>query len=98
MAAVELMRQRISYSEFAFAELVLWRLPAPLPGSTHTYKYRLAYVVDGVCVLRYDNESGKGDHRHFKGREMRHAFEGVDELLADFQRDIERINRENRDS
>lgn len=86
------------YSESAFAELVLWRLPSPLAGSTHPYKYRLAYVVNGRCVLRYDNESGKGDHRHFRGKESRYAFETVDKLLASFQRDIERINREDSDS
>ncbi len=63
MKAVELVRTRIVYAEQAFAELVLWKLPAPLPGSAHSFKYRLAYVVEGVCVLRYDNESGKGDHR-----------------------------------
>lgn len=94
MKAVELLRRRIPYSETAFAELVLWQLPSPLPGSTHSYKYRLAYVVNGTCVLRYDNESGKGDHRHFKGKEARFAFAGVDKLLAAFQRDVERIIRE----
>jgi len=94
MKATELLRRRIPYSEFSFAELVLWQLPAPLPGSAHSYKYRLAYVVNGVCVLRYDNESGKGDHRHFRGKESRYTFDGVEKLLASFQRDIERINRE----
>jgi hypothetical protein len=98
MKAIELLRRRVPYSEAAFSELVLWQLPAPLPGSTHAYKYRLAYVVNEVCVLCYDNESGKGDHRHFRGKEFRYAFEGVDRLLAAFQRDIERINREDSDS
>lgn len=98
MKATELLRRRIPYTEIAFAEMVLWQLLAPLPGSSHSYKYRLAYVVNGVCVLRYDNESGKGDHRHFKGKESRYAFEDVDQLLAAFQRDIERINREDRDA
>ena len=23
----------------------------------------LAFVADGICVLRYDNEVGKGDHQ-----------------------------------
>ena len=68
------------------------------PGSPHRYKYRLAYVVGGECVLRYDNESGKGDHRHVGGREARYAFTDVDRLLADFRRDMERWNRENRDA
>ena len=98
MKATELFRRRIPYSELAFAELVLWQLPAPLAGSTHFYKYRLAYVVGGTCVLRYDNESGKGDHRHFRGKESRYAFDDVDKLLAAFQRDIERINHEDSNS
>ncbi len=86
------------FSESAFAELVLWQLPAPLPGSTHSYKYRLADVVDGLCVLRYDNEAGKGDHRHFRGKETRDAFQTVEKFLTAFQRDIERINHEDRDA
>lgn len=98
MKAVELVHRRIIYSEAAFAELVLWQLPAPLAGSSHSYKYRLAYVVRGVCVLRYDNGSGKGDHRHVVRRQFAYVFEGVEVLIADFQSDLERINRENRDA
>lgn len=49
-------------------------------------------------MLRYDNEAGKGDHRHFRGKEARYAFETVEKLLTAFQRDIERINREDRDA
>jgi len=95
MKAVELLRARVAYSEVAFAELVLWRVSKPLAGSNHGYKYRLAYVVRGVCVLRYDNEAGKGDHRHFRGRESRYAFSTPEKLIADFQRDIARCNDEN---
>jgi len=78
--------------------LVLWQLPRPLPGSTHRFKYRLAYVVEGKCVLRYDNESGKGDHRHFGEKERAYEFSGPEQLIADFERDIARWNHENRDS
>jgi len=98
MKAVELFRQRIVYAENRFAELVLWRVPRPLPGSEHTYKYRLAYVVGQVCVLRYDNETGKGDHRHWGGKESAYRFSTPEKLLADFQRDIERWNHENGNS
>lgn len=98
MKAVELLRTRIIFSETAFAELVLWRVPKPVAGSAHEFKYRLAYVVDGVCVVRYDNEAGKGDHRHFNGKEGAYAFQTPDKLIADFQRDIARWNRENRNS
>lgn len=51
-------------------ELVIWRVPDPVRGSAHGLEYRLALVVDGVCVLRYDNEAGKGDHKHVGEREM----------------------------
>ena len=98
MKALELVRTRIIYSEVAFAELVLWQLPKPLPGSAHRFKYRLAYVVRGVCVLRYDNEAGKGDHRHYGGKESAYAFTDPDKLIAAFQADITRWNRENSDS
>jgi Family of unknown function (DUF6516) len=95
--AVELVRTRIVYSDVAFAELILWHLPIALAGSAHRFKYRLAYVVRGVCVLRYDNESGKGDHRHRGGKESAYAFVDPDKLIADFQADIARWNRENSD-
>ena len=98
MKALELVRTRIIYSEVAFAELVLWQLPKPLPGSAHRFKYRLAYVVRGVCVLRYDNETGKGDHRHYGGKESTYAFINPDKLIAAFQADIARWNRENSNS
>ena len=98
MKAVELVRTRITFSETSFAELILWQVPKPVAGSTHDFKYRLAYVVGGVCVVRYDNEVGKGDHRHFDGKESAYTFETPDKLIAAFQRDIARWNRENRDS
>ena len=98
MKAVQLVDTRIVYSELAFAELVLWRLPKPLKGSAHAFKYRLAYVVHGECVLRYDNEVGKGDHRHFGKKESAYAFTTPDQLIADFQKDIARWNHENSNS
>jgi hypothetical protein len=96
MQATQLVRSRITYAESAFAELALWRVPKPVAGSRHRFKYRLVYVVDGLCVIRYDNESGKGDHRHAEGMESPYEFTTPDQLIADFQRDIARWNREDR--
>lgn len=95
MKAKALVDTRIVYSESTFAELVLWQLAKPLPGSMHSFKYRLAYVVKGVCVIRYDNETGKGDHRHTVARKVQYVFVTIEKLLADFQRDIRRHQREN---
>ncbi len=91
-----LVRTRIVYSTTAFAELVLWHLAKPLSGCTHRFKYRLAYVVNGTCVLRYDNETGKGDHRHYGGKEYVYTFSDPETLIAAFQADIMRWNHENR--
>lgn len=98
MKAIELVRTRVIYAQVAFAELVLWQLSEPLTGCGHRYKYRLAYVVDGVCVLRYDNESGKGDHRHDGERQSAYTFSNPDNLIAAFEADIARWNHENGDS
>ena len=91
-------RTRIVYSTHSFAELILWRVPTPVPGSAHEFKYRLAYVVDSVCVVRYDNEVGKGDHRHFGAIENSYEFSTPERLMVDFQKDIARWNDENSSS
>ncbi|WP_407169244.1 DUF6516 family protein [Bradyrhizobium sp. ORS 111] len=38
--------------------------------------------------MRYDNERGKGDRRHLDGKESPYAFRGLERLLADFSRDV----------
>ncbi len=84
MKARCLVDRRVTLSATAFAELVLWEVPEPVAGSAHRYKYRLALVEREVCVLRYDNEAGKGDHMHVGAVERPYRFEGIDGLLADF--------------
>ena len=88
--ATLVVRHRITYEEEHFAEVVVWVVPQPLAGCLHTYKYRLAFVAHGDCVLRYDNEAGKGDHRHAGGSEGKYRFSTLDKLFADFERDIRR--------
>lgn len=91
MPAEPLLDERHVLTESAFAELVVWRLPAPVRGSTHEYRYRLALVIDGKCVLRYDNEAGKGDHRHVGDKEQDYRFKSAEQLLADFWTEVEEM-------
>jgi hypothetical protein len=91
MPAELLLDERHILTESAFVELVVWRVPAPVRGSQHEFRYRLALVVDGECALRYDNEAGKGDHRHVRGREQAYRFRNADQLLADFWKDVEEM-------
>ena len=72
---------------------MIWELDAPLEPCRHPYKYRLAYVVDGVCVVRYDNERGKGDHRHVGEREETYEFSTPRQLVADFMNDVKEWTR-----
>lgn len=95
MKAEPVIQDRIEIADDAVAHVVIWQLAQPLPGSAHLFKYRLAYVVSGECVLRFDNESGKGDHWHQGARELPYRFAGVPALMADFMAEIARWNDEN---
>lgn len=55
----------------------------------HAFKYSLAYVIAGACVLRYDNEPGKGDHKHVGKTETAYRFTTPKRLIADFWRDVD---------
>jgi hypothetical protein len=91
MRATLLRRDRIVLPSEAIVEMVVWRVPKPLPGSAHGFKYRFAYVVSDECVLRYDNEAGKGDHKHVRTREVAVTFSNIDELIAQFIAEVERL-------
>lgn len=75
-------------------EGVIWQVPEPVPPSEHRYKYRLVYVVAGERVVGYDNERGKGDHRHYGDTEAEYVFSDPDQLARDFGADIARWNHE----
>lgn len=68
----------------AILEVVIWKVPAPVPPTEHGYKYSAVYVVDGVRVVGFDNERGKGDHCHIEGKQKPYAFKGVEQLIEDF--------------
>lgn len=94
MAATLLHRSRFVYSDGALREMVLWQVPQ---AAHHPcgLKYRLYYGdTEGNCLVRYDNERGKGDHRHGIDGEAPYRFSGVDTLVADFLTDIRQIRGE----
>jgi hypothetical protein len=75
-------------------ELVVWRVPQPVPPSTHAFKYRAVYVVNGVRVLGFDNERGKGDHCHIGGSEQPYRFTTVEQLVEDFIAAVDTARRQ----
>ena len=77
--------------EVTFVEARVIRLSQPVEGSNHPYKYSLALVVAGECILRYDNERGKGDHKHEGKDESDYVFTTLSQLLSDFKADVRRV-------
>ena len=94
MKATALICRRVVLAVDAFVEIAVWRVSQPIPPSVHEFKYRLAYIVAGQCVLRYDNERGKGDHRHVGTASTAYAFSTPDQLMVDFDADMQRWNDE----
>ena len=47
-----------------------------------------------MCVMRYDNEAGKGDHRHLLGVEINYGFTSLRKLAADFFDDMKRYQHD----
>ena len=86
-----LHRSRFLYPDGALREMVLWQVPR----STHyprALKYRLYYGdALGNCLVRYDNERGKGDHRHLGNEETTYRYRDVESLVKDFLQDIQQI-------
>jgi hypothetical protein len=90
--ATLLFQSRFIYADGAIREMVLWKLPQPSPERPHGFKYRLHYQsADGDSVVRYDNETGKGDHCHVGGHEEAYQFRSVETLVADFLRNIDEV-------
>jgi len=94
MDAELLFHQRIDYNDGGIVDMVIWRVPSPVSPSTHDLKYSLFYGRPGIREVGYDNERGKGDHRHFRGTEARYDFRGVEQLMLDFWSDVRAVRGE----
>jgi len=89
MKAIPVLNDRQAFGA-GTVQLVVWHVPTPVPPSEHSFKYRLVYIVDGQRVVGYDNERGKGDHKHLGDIEMPYVFSSVARLVADFWEDVRR--------
>ena len=72
-------------------EGVILEVPAPVPPSEHRIKYRLVYIVDGQRVVGYDNERGKGGHKHIRGVQRVYRFKDGSTLIRDFLREVKEV-------
>ena len=72
-------------------EMVIWQLPEKTRDRPHGLKYRFFCGTAEVCFVRYDNETGKRDHRHYGDTEESYDFQSIERLVEDFRNDCVRL-------
>ena len=86
-----LIRQRDDLPNDVIIEIKIWQLPKIDPERPHGLKYSLYCGQHGRRLVGYDNERGKGDHRHIGDREESFVFVSIEQLIQDFYADAFRI-------
>ena len=94
MKAKRIFYDKAVLPDNSVVEMTIWQLPTPSPERPHGLKYSLFYGRDGLRIVGYDNERGKGDHKHLGEVESRYRFVSVEKLVADFLTDVERATHE----
>jgi hypothetical protein len=97
MKARLLRHDKLRFADGAILEMIIWQLPQTDSERPHGLKYRLYYGKNGERLVAYDNERGKGDHRHFRDQEYPYNFISGDRLIADFLSDIKQLRSESND-
>jgi len=93
MVAELVYHEKRYFADGSFQEIKIWRVPQS-KDKPHGLKYSFAYIASGERVVGFDNGEGKGDHRHFRGKEYRYKFQNLDRLWRDFINDIARFKEE----
>lgn len=86
----------LHYPDGYILRVRVWEVPEPVPPSEHRFKYSCFYGRLGERAVLYDNERGKGDHRHYREREEPYEFRGVEVLIADFLADVRKLRGEDK--
>lgn len=89
-----MLHEKVVRDDGAIVELVVWQLPRATPDRPHALKYRLYFGRGGKCLVRYDNETGKGDRRHIRGKETPYRFVSLAKLRRDFESDMRKYGGE----
>lgn len=92
MKAQCIFHDKAVLADGAIVEMTIWQLPQASAERQHGLKYSLYFGRDGKRIVGYDNERGKGDHKHQGDKETRYRFVSVDKLIADFLADVNRAN------
>ncbi len=89
LKATRIVEYNQKFPDGARVDVVIWQLPNDTVERPHRLKYRLNYCnTDGIAVVRYDNETGKGDHKHIAGQQVPYKFKSIRQLIKNFRADI----------
>jgi len=90
MKAEPIENRKLLLESGAIIQIRIWRLPQTDPERPHGLKYSLFYGRPGERIVGYDNEAGKGDHRHYRDCEEPYVFVSFRQLVLDFWADVRR--------
>jgi hypothetical protein len=90
MSAKPLIFLKRRNADGTIIDIKIWQLPDATEERPHRLKYSLFYGRTGERIVGYDNETGKGDHRHYGSREVPYAFDSMERLIRDFFADVAR--------
>ncbi len=91
MKAQLILNEKTILEDGSIIEVRIWSVPTPVPPTTHGYKYSLFYGRAGERLVGFDNQRGKGDHKHVLGTETGYVLTSIAQLLRDFRRAVETV-------
>ena len=94
MKAHRIFYDKAVLADGAIVEMTIWQLPKASSERPHGLKYSLFYGRNGLRIVGYDNERGKGAHRQVGEVKARYRFVSVEKLVVDFLADVERATNE----
>jgi hypothetical protein len=91
-----ILSRKSVYDDGAIRQESVKVVAQPVSPCQHDYKYSFVYPVPGQTfgpkqdprTIGYDNERGKGDHKHYRGSETPYRFTTIEKLIADFHADV----------
>lgn len=90
MKATKITEHKSVAQDGSIIQFVIWKVPEPVPPTTHGFKYRMVFVRDGERIVGFDNERDKGDHMHLDGTEYSYTFTTIAQLIEDFLSEVEK--------
>ncbi len=88
-----LHRSKDDLPDGGIIERVIWQVPIS-HRQPEGVRYRLAYIRrsgESPAVL-YDNHHPKGHHKHIGRAEFPYEYAGLEKLIEDFEKDIEKAD------